>query len=182
MQFHSLRSLAVSVAVAATAAFGQTPAAAPVFEVATIKQSPPFNPAAVASGGFRAGMSVDGSRVDIRFLSMADLIRTAYKVKTYQVSGIENTMNSDRWEIQAKMPEGATKEQVPEMLQALLADRFKLKIHRDSKELPVYALVPGKGGAKLVESDPDKPSPEDAPKVPSNTVSVTQDSKGAVVR
>jgi uncharacterized protein (TIGR03435 family) len=141
-----------------------------------------MNPAAMMSGGMRVGMTVDGSRVDIRFLSMADLIRTAYKIKPHQLSGIETGIGVDRWDIQAKMPEGATKEQVPEMLQALLADRFKLKIHRDSKEQSVYALVAAKGGAKLQESEPEKPPAEDAPKVPGNQISVTQDSKGAVFR
>jgi len=53
------------------------------------------------------------------------------------------------------MPEGASKDQVPEMLQALLAERFKLTIHRESKDHSVYALVVGKGGPKLKESPPD---------------------------
>jgi uncharacterized protein (TIGR03435 family) len=182
MQPHSLQLIALSATLAASIASGQTPAAAPVFEVATIRQAVPLNPAAAMSGGVRLGMSVDGSRVDIRFLSMADLVRTAYKVKPYQVSGVENSMTSDRWDIQAKLPEGATKEQVPEMLQALLADRFKLKIHRDSKDQPVYALTTGKGGPKFEESAPDKPAAEDAPKVPSNQLSVSRDANGAVVR
>ena len=47
------------------------------------------------------------------------------------------------------MPDGASQDQIPEMLQALLAERFKLSIHRDKKELPVYALVVGKDGPKL---------------------------------
>ena len=62
------------------------------------------------------------------------------------------------------MPEGATKEQVPEMLQALLADRFKLAIHHDTKERSVYALVVGKGGSKLKEPPADPPAPAAAEK------------------
>ena len=67
-------------------------------------------------------------------------------------------MKAERFDIQAKLPEGATKEQVPEMLQALLAERFKLAIHRDSKEHPIFALVVGKNGIKMKESEPDAPA------------------------
>ena len=63
----------------------------------------------------------------------------------------------------AKLPEGANKDQVPEMLQALLADRFKLTIHRDTKDHAVYALIVGKSGPKMKESPPDVETPADAP-------------------
>jgi uncharacterized protein (TIGR03435 family) len=58
-------------------------------------------------------------------------------------------MQQQRLDILAKMLEGATAEQLPEMLQALLAERFKLAIHRENKETPVMALVVGKNGAHL---------------------------------
>ena len=134
------------------------------------------------SGKMRIGMSVDGSRVDIRFFSLADIVRSAYKIKPHQLVGLENTMTSDRFDIQAKLPEGVTQDQVPEMLQGLLADRFKLRVHRDSKEQSVYALVVAKGGPKLKEAPADPPAPEGEPKTPSNQLSISQDSKGAVVR
>jgi len=91
---------------------------------------------------------------------LADLIRIAYRVKAYQVQG-PDWMAQQRFEIQAKIPEGVPEDKVPEMLQALLADRFKLTIHRDKKELPVYALIVGKNGSKLTEasSEPDVPLP-----------------------
>jgi uncharacterized protein (TIGR03435 family) len=166
---------------AACAAFGQTPAAKRVFDVATIRPAPPLDQAKVMSGQFRVGMSVDGNRVDIRFFSLSDLIRTAYKVKQFQISG-PDWMSTDRWEVQAKMPDGATKDDVPEMLQALLVERFKLQIHRDSKEQSVYGLIVGKGGPKLKPSPADAPVAEDAPKVPSNQLSFNQDSKGVMVK
>jgi uncharacterized protein (TIGR03435 family) len=56
------------------------------------------------------------------------------------------------------MPEGATKEQVPDMLKALLAERFKLTVHREGKEQAVYELVVGKNGSKLKESPADPPA------------------------
>jgi uncharacterized protein (TIGR03435 family) len=165
----------------AAAALGQTPAVAPAFEVASIKPASPPDPAKVMAGQFRVGMSVDGARVDLRFMSLGDLIRTAYKIKPHQLSA-PDWIGGERWDIQAKLPEGATKEQVPEMLQALLADRFKVRVHHDSKEVPVYALVVAKGGPKLKESPPDAAPVEGAPPTPSNQVSVNQDKKGVVVR
>src|ERR1041384_8680967 len=77
-------ALAESVAVAQTTT-AQTPALA--FEVASIKPAGPINPARIAAGAMRIGMTIDAARVDIGFFSIADLIRTAYRVKTYQVSG-----------------------------------------------------------------------------------------------
>jgi len=107
--------------------------------------------AKVMSGQFRVGMSVDGNRVDIRFFALADLIRTAYKVKQFQLSG-PDWMSAERWDVQAKMPEGATKDDVPQMLQALLADRFKMVAHFERRLVPVLALTlikPGKLGPYL---------------------------------
>jgi uncharacterized protein (TIGR03435 family) len=91
-------------------------------------------------------------------MSLADLIRVAYRVKAYQVSG-PDWMATERFDVLAKLPEGASREQVPEMLQALLAERFKLAVHRESKEHAVYALVVGKNGPKLKESAPDADAP-----------------------
>jgi len=109
-----------------------------------------------------AGMAIDGARVDIGFFSLSDLIRTAYKLKSYQIEG-PDWLNVQRFDILAKMPDGANKDQVPEMLQTLLADRFKLTIHRDTKEHSVYTLVPGKNGVKLKEAAPDPVAPASGP-------------------
>src|SRR5207249_390169 len=68
-------------------------------------------------------------------------------------------------------PEGTTKEQVPEMLQALLAERFQLKIHRENREHNVYGLVVGKGGHKLKESPPDADTPATAGDEPKGATS-----------
>jgi uncharacterized protein (TIGR03435 family) len=153
-----LREIAGVLVLAAGALWGQAGPAALAFEVATIKLAPPMNPSMIASGKLHVGMKVDAARVDIGFFSLADLIRTAYRVKAYQVS-VPDWISGQRYDILAKMPDGATKEQVPEMLQALLAERFKLTIHRDSKDHSVYALVVGKGGPKLKESVPEPEAP-----------------------
>jgi uncharacterized protein (TIGR03435 family) len=147
----SIRRIALGIFAAACVLLGQQPA----FEVASIKPSPPLNPADVAAGKLHVGISIDGARVDIGFLSLADLIPIAYKLKRYQVSG-PDWMPVQRFDILAKLPDGASEKQVPEMLQALLADRFKLAIHRENKERSVYALVVGKDGPKLKEAAPSQ--------------------------
>ncbi|MGP8246780.1 MAG: TIGR03435 family protein [Bryobacteraceae bacterium] len=150
------------LALAAASAWAQPPAGKLEFEVASIKIAVPPNPADVMAGKLHIGMKVDGARVDIGFMSLADLIRTAYKIKPYQLAG-PDWMGAQRFDILAKMPAGSNKDQVPEMLQALLADRFKLAVHRDSKEHAVYDLVVAKGGVKLRESPPDPDAPKTNP-------------------
>jgi len=140
------------------AAAAKPPAGGWAFEVATIKPAKMPSPADAMNGKIHVGMRTDAVRVDIGFMSLSDLIGLAYKVKNYQISGPDWMEGMDhRFDILAKIPEGATKEQVPEMLQALLAERFKLAIHHDTKDRSVYALVVGKGGSKLKESPPDPP-------------------------
>jgi uncharacterized protein (TIGR03435 family) len=94
------------------------------------------------------------------------LIRQAYGVADYQIQGAPKWVNSEEFEIEAKMEESAAEEllklgvnerllQRRLMLQALLADRFKLRVRRETKQGPVYALVVAKKGPKLRESKPD---------------------------
>jgi uncharacterized protein (TIGR03435 family) len=144
----------VLFAVTATALLAQAPAPKPEFEVASVKPSAPIEPQKIMAGKVHIGMSVDAARVDIGSMSLADLIRVAYRMKPYQVLG-PDWMGAQRFDISAKMPEGASKDKVPEMLQALLADRFKMTVHHETKELPAYALIVGKGGPKLKEAAAD---------------------------
>src|SRR5580704_14770269 len=154
----------VVVLTVAIAAFAQTPPPPPLaFEVASIKPAGALDPMAIAQGKVSVGMKVDGAICNIGSFSLRDLVRTAYEVKDYQISGLDSlgaAMSAQRFNIQATLPEGATEKQVPQMLQALLAERFKLVIHRDTKDQSVYALVLAKGGPKLKESEPDPPAPE----------------------
>lgn len=96
------------------------------------------------------------------------LIRLAYSVEDNQISGAPNWVNSDRYDVEAKM-DGATADEVRKlsgeqnqstrehMLQALLVDRFKLTLHRETRELPLYSLMVAKNGSKLQESKPGEP-------------------------
>lgn len=133
-------TLLVLLLCLASAAFA---AAKQSFEVASIKPAGPMEP-----GRIRIGMQVDGAMVRYSNVSLMDVIRNAYRVKEFQIEG-PDWLSSERFDITAKIPEGAKQDDVPEMLQSLLEERFKLTFHNDSKEHAIYALVVGKGGAKL---------------------------------
>jgi uncharacterized protein (TIGR03435 family) len=128
-------------------AFAQGSPTTPAFEVASIKlyvqtpSSPPKNQYYMAS-------TIDGSRAEFDHGSLADLIRTAYRINPNQISG-PDWIKEDRFDIIAKMADGASKDHVPEMLKALLAERFKLVAHIGKKDQIVYAMAPAKGGPKL---------------------------------
>jgi uncharacterized protein (TIGR03435 family) len=165
--------------IAIQIAFAQAPAAAPAFEVATIKQAPALDPSKIATGQLHLGMNNDAGHVDIGFFSLSDLIRTAYRIKPYQLSG-PGWMSDQRWDIQAKIPEGASADQVPEMLQALLAERFKLSIHRSTTDHSIYALIVGKNGSKLKDAEPD-PTPAAAADGPPATPPGSPGSRETVI-
>jgi uncharacterized protein (TIGR03435 family) len=153
------------LATTAIAMFGLATAPKLEFEVASIKPAPPFNPAMMQSGKMHLGINIDSARVDIGGMPIMALLPTVFRVKQYQVTGAgpgPDFMNMDRWDIVAKLPEGATQDQVPDMLLALLVDRFRLAYHRENKQFSVYGLVVGKGGVKLKDtsSEPDIPVPD----------------------
>ncbi len=137
-----LRLLIAALGIASSAL-----AATPEFEVASIKPSTP-------NAGQIAGVHIDGAQVRCVLLSLRDYIRIAYKVKDYQIQGPE-WMAAARFDINAKLPDGGTREQVPEMMGALLAARFQMKMHRDTKEFAVYALTVGKNVLKMKETAAD---------------------------
>jgi uncharacterized protein (TIGR03435 family) len=135
-------------------ASAQTPSADPSFEVATVKAvdpSLPFTP-----NHFWA--HVYQGRASYWSMTLASLISYAYGVESYQVTGPEWT-NTDRFDIEAKFPEGADKKDARRMLQALLKDRFTLSFQIDQRQLEGYVLVVGKHGAKLRPSASDPASP-----------------------
>ena len=151
---------------AASAAFGQDAASAPEFEAASVKPAEPLDTGAMMAGGrisIRFGCSsADPGRLTCSGMPLRALLVRAFGIKNYQFSG-PGWMDSERFDIVAKVPAGATPEQVNLMLQKLLVDRFQMTVHREAKELPVYALVVGKNGHKLKEPAPGgKESPIEA--------------------
>jgi uncharacterized protein (TIGR03435 family) len=119
------------------------------FEVASVKPFTPNGPFTLGTGG-GPGTS-DPGRITYRNLSFQDLLMAAYGVKRYQISG-PDWLGMQRYVIEATIRLDVTKERVNQMLKNLLADRFKLTLHRESRAFPVYELVVAKNGPKLKES------------------------------
>jgi uncharacterized protein (TIGR03435 family) len=143
-----------SSATAATAAAAAS-AGKLTFDVASVRPSPAPDMATMIAG-LQAGrmpnwVRMDGTRATFHYESLKDLIMYAYKMPRYEISGPE-WLVTDRFDIEARLPDGVTKDDVPEMLRALLAERFKLATHREMSEQPVLGLVVGKSGPKLKES------------------------------
>ena len=141
----------------------QAPDPAVTFEVASVKVSSP--PA--ANGGMRMAMRIgctggpgtpSPGQYTCSNSNVVVLIREAYTLKKYQVPNF-SVSDGNRYDINAKIPAGSTKEQVRIMLQNLLAERFKLAYHFEKKEMQVYDLVVGKNGVKMKPSPPEEPPP-----------------------
>lgn len=159
--------VAIVMAVGAPGVYAQ-PAEAPVtFEVASVKRSPPGNngPHAVMSGGPGTSNPTRFVTDDVAFLI---LLMRAYGIQErFQVSELP-WMNTERYNIIAKVPLGTTKEQFNLMLQNLLKERFGLKVHRETKEMQTDRLVVARNGHKLKESVPAPPrDPDQSGLVPS---------------
>jgi uncharacterized protein (TIGR03435 family) len=135
-------------------AFAQE-SAGPQFEVASIHTS---NPDQAFINAITPSLNIPGDH-NLTFVqvTLRDLIMLAYSVGAPQVQGprfLNGTPDSpaDRFDIVARVPAGATREQIPVMLRALLADRFHLALHRENKTIQVYALEMGKSAPKMKES------------------------------
>jgi uncharacterized protein (TIGR03435 family) len=94
--------------------------------------------------------------------SLSMLVSMAYDLKRYQLTA-PGWMETERFDITAKIPEGATKEQFRLMQQNLLTERFKLAVHHEKKELPMYELVVAKNGPKFKESEEEAAPPDGGP-------------------
>lgn len=146
------------------------------FEVASIR---PFDPNVP---GQAVGLHFDGALVRGAGLSLRDYLATAYRFKATLISGPDWTL-TERFNISATLPEGGSRAQVPEMLQALLADRFHVKLHKDKKELPIFALVIAKDGLKMKElpPDPDADPEKDEPTGLANVGTIAAAGNGASI-
>lgn len=137
-------------------AFGQS-SPQPAFEVASVKPVEELR-------GQMYNFSSSGPRVRYIAYSTVHLVMEAYNVKDYEVTfapttappsgGVYGTVYYDI-EAKAEGDRARTRDVFRLMLQTLLADRFKLRVHREMKEIPVYVLLVGKGAPKFKESAPD---------------------------
>lgn len=154
--------ITLSLILTATAVLAQAP---PSFEVAAIKPSAPLDNAAMRAGTAHTGVKIDDARVDVGTTTLFRLLCIAYRIKPYQVSG-PDWLKTTMFDIQAKIPKGRTADDVPEMLQILLTERFGLKVHHDSRDQAVYALIVGPGGPKLKPGTPEPAPPPVSPDAP----------------
>jgi uncharacterized protein (TIGR03435 family) len=121
----------------------------PSFEVVIIKPSAPDEPGKL--------FGVRGNHFSAIDMTLTDLIGFAYGVQQKQVVGQPEWMDSDKWDIEAQpdVPGAPNKQQVATMVQKLLADRFELKFHKDTRELSAYVLTVSKGGQKMTTGSDD---------------------------
>jgi uncharacterized protein (TIGR03435 family) len=122
-------------------------AVGPEFEVASVKPAR-SGPRRMAGG---PGTNSPG-QFSCAGVNLKPLLLRAYDLTSYQLEG-PPSIDSDRFDIDAKIPPGTTKEQFNLMLQNLLVERFGLAVHRETRELPIYELVVAKGGLKLKEAE-----------------------------
>jgi uncharacterized protein (TIGR03435 family) len=131
----------------------QTDDPAIVFEVASVKPAPPDNGTGMTTvqGGID---SKDPGQVTYRNISIMNLLGRAYGPhNSWQIVG-PNWLDGERFDVIAKIPAGTTKEQFQVMMRNLLAERFGLKLHHETREFKSYDLVLAKGGPKLQPSTP----------------------------
>jgi len=142
-----ISGVVVLAALFAAAVFGQAatkPAEFDLVDVHTAAKSPiPF-----VSGGV-----LRGDRYVLRNATMVDLISAAYGVDNDKVVGGPTWLESDRYDIVAKATPGTPADTLKIMLQAMLADRFKLVVHNDTKSMPAFVLTAGKGKPKMKETE-----------------------------
>jgi hypothetical protein len=152
--------------------FGQPAEPPPAFEVTTVKPSNPSD---------RGIMNhFDAERVSYTDTPLKVLIQAAYNVRDYQISGGPAWLSSDKWDVAGKLEKPIVDrsqrfEVENRMLQTLLVDRFKLAVHRETRQITEYKLVVAKNGPKIhevkggdadsrpagirPESQPDAPGP-----------------------
>lgn len=133
------------------------------FEVASIKPN--------AANDHRVMIRMaPGGRFTATGVTLKQLMNQAYNVRDFQITNGPGWISSDAYDVNAKAADGApdriTPDQLRPMLKALLAERFQLKVHTESKEMPVFALMVGKGGLKVKELPARPPQTEGGPPQP----------------
>jgi uncharacterized protein (TIGR03435 family) len=128
---------------------------APRFEVASIKLVPQPRPG-------RPSLRIDPARLDARQISLAELIQHAYSVPWYQIvwnsaadsAGKKFAPPMPIYDVAATMPAGTSLDDVHLMMQSLLADRLNFRMHRENREMPIYAVKIASGGLRIGKADP----------------------------
>src|SRR5579862_4996619 len=124
----------------------------PAFEVASITPSKPGTPAPAMEHAGVVQFTYPGGRFNAEATTLKFLVEWAYGIQPSQHSDGPAWMGSDRYDIRATAGRSASDAEMKVMTQALLAERFHLKLHHESKELSVYVLSVGKTAPKLARS------------------------------
>jgi len=135
------------VVLASLTVFGQEASAPPAFDAASIKLTQPGD---VRGSTFSF---TPGGGFTVTNGTLKGMIESAYDVRDFEIVGGPRWLDSDRYDLTARSAPGApgTTSETPRRLQTLLSERFELRSHREIRNLPEYALVVGKNGAKLRE-------------------------------
>jgi uncharacterized protein (TIGR03435 family) len=142
--------LAGLVVLATCAVFGQ----ALKFEVASVKKVTSGGP----PGDIPRNLETSPGHFAMRNVPLRMALLWAFDLKDYEITGPDWIKSEERYDIIANAGGPATEGQMRQMLQALLVERFQIKAHRETKELPVYVLLPGKGEAKVKAAGADAQS------------------------
>src|SRR6185369_958359 len=148
---HRRFAILIGGILAITAALAQSPAPSPTFEVAAIKPN--------VTGNGNSGTTTNKGEILMENVSLKGIIQNAYDVRNYSFSG-PDWLNTVRFDITAKfptmdesLPRQERQAQLRQMMQNLLAERFKLVVHRETKTMGGYALVVDKKGPRLKDSE-----------------------------
>ncbi len=131
----------IAFCLAAFTALAQSSA----FEAATIRPADPQSNA-------RSAARLTPDRVSYQNITLRTLLGRAFEIKTSEQIQGPSWISSERFDVNAKAPDHTPPEQIPKMLQTLLIERFQLELHHETRELPAYVLVAGKGKLKMEES------------------------------
>jgi uncharacterized protein (TIGR03435 family) len=147
--------------LAAGAVFAQDTRPSPEFEVASVKLAAPQTGGGAFVGIRRGPGTQDATRITYVNESLRNLLTEAYGVKAWQVAG-PDWIDTERYDITAKIAEGAGKDQVRVMLQNLLTERFGAVVHHETRDFPIFELTIAKSGSKLRSSSSAPPAAADS--------------------
>ena len=125
----------------------------PEFEVASVKPASPLGPAGRRSDRRGGPGTADPTLYTCRNCPLSWVIHEAYNLKPYEFQG-PDWLGDTRFDFEARVPAGTTKPVFLQMLQSLLAERFRLAVHREPKDMQVYEMSVGRNGPKFRESAP----------------------------
>jgi uncharacterized protein (TIGR03435 family) len=138
--------MSVTLILSVLGAGGQIARGQATFEVASVKLS------VDATRKPSLGPSPGGERFTARNMPLLWLISSAYDVSIRQISGLPKSFSSNSYDIEGRLAQRASREQMMKMLRTLIEDRFKLRLRHESKEVSAYVLTVAKGGPKLDEN------------------------------